>query len=71
MMACCVPMIAIAIAIAVAPVASGTVSIGFLLFAVLCTAMMFFMMWGMSHGSNDKQEPPAATHVPNDKRMRR
>ena len=67
MMACCVPMIVIAGAL----VASGTVSIGFLLFAVLCTAMMFFMMRGMSHGSSDKQEPPAATHDPNDKRMRR
>lgn len=65
MMACCVPMIVIAIAL----VASGTVSTGFLLFAVLCTAMMFFMMRGMSHGSKDEQEPPAATHDPNNKRM--
>ena len=67
MMSCCVPMIVIAVVL----VASGTVSIGFLPFAVLCTAMMFCMMRGMSHGSNDKQEPPAATHDPNDKRMRR
>lgn len=65
MMACCVPMIVIALAL----VASGTVSIGFLLFAVLCTSMMFFMMRGMSHGSNNKQDPPAVTHDPNDKRM--
>jgi nitrate/nitrite transporter NarK len=65
MMACCVPMIVIAVAL----VASGTVSASFLLFAVACTAMMFFMMRGMGHGSNDKQDPPATTHDPNDKRM--
>ena len=51
MMACCVPMLVIAVAL----VASGTVSAGFLLFTVLCTGMMFFMMRGMSHGSNDKR----------------
>jgi drug/metabolite transporter (DMT)-like permease len=65
MMACCVPMLVIVIAL----VASGTVSPGFLLYAVLCTAMMFFMMRGMSHGSNDKQDPPAATQDPNHEGM--
>lgn len=63
MMACCVPMLVIVIAL----VASGTVSTGFLLFAALCTAMMFFMMRGMSHGSHDQQDPPAAMYDPNDK----
>jgi hypothetical protein len=28
--------------------------------------MMFFMMRGMSHGSNDQQDPRATTNEPND-----
>ena len=45
MIACCIPMIVIAVAL----VATGVVSAGFLLFAVLCTAMMALMMRGMDH----------------------
>lgn len=63
MMACCVRMLLIAVALA----ASGTVSASFLLFAALCTGMMFFIMHGMSHGSTEKQDPPAATHGPNNR----
>lgn len=43
MIACCVPMLAIAVAIA----ASGA-GFGFLLVAGACTAMMAMMMGGMS-----------------------
>jgi hypothetical protein len=48
MIACCIPMIAIAVAI----VASGA-GVGFLVVAVLCTAMMALMMGSMSHGSDE------------------
>ena len=48
MIACCVPMIAIAVAI----VASGA-GVGFLVVAVMCTMMMALMMGSMSHGSGD------------------
>lgn len=44
MIACCVPMLAIAIAL----VATGVVGAGFILVAVMCTAMMAAMMIGMS-----------------------
>ncbi|MDA8267734.1 MAG: hypothetical protein M0013_05090 [Actinomycetota bacterium] len=47
MMACCVPMVVIVLAL----VATGTVSVGFILFAVLCVGMMALMMRGMDHGS--------------------
>ncbi len=47
MMACCVPMVIIVLAL----VATGTVSTGFILFAVLCVGMMALMMRGMDHGS--------------------
>lgn len=50
MIACCIPMLIIAIAL----VASGVASPAFLLVAVGCTAMMAFMMRGMSGG--DEQE---------------
>jgi hypothetical protein len=43
MIACCVPMLVIAIAL----VATGTVGAGFLFAAVMCTAMMAIMMRGM------------------------
>lgn len=46
MIACCIPMLVIAVAL----VASGVVSAGFLLVAVGCTAMMALMMRGMGHG---------------------
>ena len=47
MIACCIPMLAIAVVL----VAIGVVSTGFLRFAVACTAMMALMMRGMSHGN--------------------
>jgi drug/metabolite transporter (DMT)-like permease len=46
MIACCIPMLAIAIAL----VATGTASPGFLLVAIGCTVMMALMMRGMAHG---------------------
>ena len=47
MMACCIPMVIIVLAL----VATGTVSVGFILFAVLCVGMMALMMRAMDHGS--------------------
>jgi hypothetical protein len=49
MLACCVPMLVIAIAL----VTAGVVSAGFLLAAVGCTAMMFFMMRAMGNREAD------------------
>jgi hypothetical protein len=46
MILCCIPMLLIAAVL----LAVGVVSVGFLVFAVACTAMMAFMMRGMSHG---------------------
>lgn len=46
MMMCCIPMVAIAIAL----VATGVASSGFLLTAGLCVGMMFMMMRMMNHG---------------------
>ncbi len=48
MIACCVPMLAIAIVL----VATGVAGISFLLVAVMCTAMMAAMMAGMGRGDN-------------------
>ncbi len=48
MIACWVPMLAITLVIA----ASGA-GFGFLVLAVMCTAMMAMMMGGMSHGGGD------------------
>ena len=48
MVACCIPMLIIAIAL----VATGVVSIGFLVVALACTAMMALMMRGMNHGGD-------------------
>ena len=45
MMACCIPMLAIAGVL----VATGVLSAGFLFLAVGCTAMMALMMRGMGH----------------------
>jgi len=45
MIACCIPMIVIAIAL----VATGVASPGFLLVAIMCTAMMALMMLGVGH----------------------
>jgi hypothetical protein len=60
MIACCIPMIVIAIAL----VATGVASPGFLFAAVACTAMMAMMMRGMDHGgaaSSDGTDRP--THA--------
>ena len=48
MVACCIPMIAVAIGL----VAAGVVSAGFLLVALGCTAMMALMMRGMDHSGH-------------------
>ncbi|MFD3920186.1 hypothetical protein [Streptomyces sp. NPDC058595] len=48
MIACCIPMIAIAIVL----VATGVVSIGFIFVAIACTVMMAVMMRGMSSGDH-------------------
>ncbi len=50
MIACCVPMLAIAVVIA----ASGA-GYGFLVIAVMCTAMMAMMMGGMSPGGRSRK----------------
>ena len=57
MIACCIPMLVIAVAL----VASGVASPGLLIAAVLCTAMMAFMMRGMS-GGDDTDHTTHATH---------
>ncbi len=46
MIACCVPMIVIAVIL----VATGTVGTGFILVALACVAMMALMMRGMDRG---------------------
>ncbi len=46
MIACCIPMLAIAGIL----VATGVLSAGFLLVAIGCTAMMALMMRGSEHG---------------------
>lgn len=51
MIACCVPMLLIAVAIAV----SGA-GLGFLVIAAMCTLMMAMMMGGMSRGGDDGEE---------------
>jgi hypothetical protein len=45
MIACCIPMLVIAVAL----VATGVAGVGFIFGAVLCTLMMWLMMRGM-HG---------------------
>ena len=55
MVVCCIPMLAIAIAL----VAAGAVSSSFLLVAVACTAMMALMMRGMNHGGSDETDHAA------------
>ena len=51
MIACCIPMLLIAVVL----VGTGVVSAGFLVFALACTAMMALMMRGM-HGSGHAHE---------------
>ena len=46
MIACCIPMLIIAIVL----VATGVAGPGFILAAILCTAMMAMMMGGMHGG---------------------
>jgi hypothetical protein len=46
MVACCIPMLVIAVLL----VATGAASPGFLVVALGCTAMMALMMRGMDHG---------------------
>ena len=50
MIACCIPMLVIAIVL----VATGVVGFGFIIVAVMCTAMMAMMMGGM-HGGEQKR----------------
>ena len=52
MIACCIPMLVIAVAL----VATGVAGPGFIVAAIACTAMMALMMRGMSHGSGDKTD---------------
>ena len=49
MIACCIPMLAIAVIL----VATGAASPSFLFAAVGCTLMMAMMMRGMGHGRGD------------------
>lgn len=49
MIACCIPMLVIAVAL----VATGVAGPGFLVVAVLCTAMMALMMTG-THGKDSR-----------------
>ena len=58
MIACCIPMLIIAIVL----VATGVVGVGFIVVAVVCTGMMALMMGGMNHGA---AEPGAMNHQPN------
>jgi len=48
MIACCIPMLLIAVAL----VAAGVVGAGFILVAVACTVIMALMMGGMGHGGD-------------------
>jgi hypothetical protein len=60
MMACCVPMIVIAIAL----VATGVASSRFLFTAIACTAIMALMMRGMDHGgSTPNDDPDRSAHT--------
>lgn len=59
MIACCIPMIVIAIAL----VAAGVASPGFLFAAFGCTAMMALMMRGMNHGGGPDDAADRSTHA--------
>jgi hypothetical protein len=52
MIACCIPMLAIAIVL----VATGVVGAGFIFIAVMCTAMMAMMMRMMSGGGGEGRD---------------
>ena len=49
MIACCIPMLAIAIIL----VATGVAGVGFIFAAIMCTLMMAMMMRGMSGSGHD------------------
>ncbi len=51
MIACCIPMLLIAIVLA----ATGVAGAGVIVAAVACTAMMAMMMIGMSHGDGGRR----------------
>ena len=51
MIACCIPMLVIAVAL----VATGVVGAGFIAVALVCTAAMALMMRGMAGGEPDDQ----------------
>ena len=51
MIACCIPMLVIAIVL----VATGVAGFGFIFAALACTAMMALMMGGMSHGGGSSE----------------
>jgi hypothetical protein len=53
MIACCIPMLLIAVLL----VATGVASVSFLGAAIVCTVMMALMMRGMSSGGHDHQGP--------------
>lgn len=46
MIACCIPMLLVAVVL----VATGVVGVGFIVMALLCTAMMALMMNGIFRG---------------------
>ena len=50
MIACCIPMLIIAVVL----VATGTAGAGFIFAAIMCTAMMWMMMRGMSARPPDR-----------------
>jgi hypothetical protein len=50
MIACCIPMLVIAVAL----VATGVAGPGLIVAAVGCTLMMAVMMRGMGHGGDDE-----------------
>ena len=51
MIACCIPMLVIAITL----VATGVAGVGFIVFALMCTLMMTLMMRG-GHGREGKEK---------------
>ncbi len=60
MIACCIPMIVIAITL----VATGVANPGFLFVAVACTAMMAMMMFAMDHGGDaSSDDADRSTHA--------
>lgn len=60
MIACCIPMLAIAVLL----VATGVVNPGFLIFAVGCTVMMALMMRGMNHGGGQPGHDHGSIQAP-------